>query len=79
MGCSTHHSRRRSRVSLPLRARHPATPGTRPAYLVHRVLLCGLPAQSRGLPEPLGGDLFGAPSGEQSPGCEGLLRALFHL
>jgi hypothetical protein len=79
MGCSTHHSRRCSRVSLPRCARHPATLGTRPAYLVHRVSLCGLPAQSRGLPGPLGGDLLGASSGEQSPGCGGLLRALFHL
>jgi hypothetical protein len=49
---------------LPRCARHPATPGTRPAYLVHRVSLCGLSAQSRGLPGPLGGDLLGAPSGE---------------
>jgi hypothetical protein len=68
MGCSTHHSRRRSRVSLLQRARHPATPGTRSAYLVHRVSLCGLPAQSRGLPRPLGGDLLGAPSEEESSG-----------
>jgi hypothetical protein len=79
MGCLTHHSRRCSRVSLPRRARHPATSGTRPAYLVHRVLLCGLPAQSRGLPGSLGGDLLGAPSGEQSPRCGDLLRALFNL
>jgi hypothetical protein len=79
MGCSTHHSRHRSLVSLPRHARHPATLGTRPAYLVHRVSLCGLPAQSRGLLGPLGGDLLGAPSGEQSPGCGDLLRALFHL
>jgi hypothetical protein len=79
MGCSTHHSQRRSRVSLSRRARHPAMPGTRPAYLVHLVSQCGLPAQSRGLPGPLGGDLFGAPSGEQSLGCRGLFRALFYL
>jgi hypothetical protein len=79
MGCSTHHSRRRSRVSLPRCARHPAMLGTRPAYLVHRVSLCDLPAQSRGLPGPLGGNLFGAPFGEQSLGCGGLLRALFYL
>jgi hypothetical protein len=79
MGRSTHHSRRRSRVSLPRRARHPAVPSTRPAYLVHRVSMCCLPAQSRGLPGPLGGDLLGAPSGEQSPRCEGLLRALLYL
>ena len=37
------------------------------------------PAQSRGLPGPLGGDLLGALSGEQSLGCGDLLRALFHL
>jgi hypothetical protein len=79
MNCSTHHSRRRSRVSLPRRAQHPAMPGTRPVYLVHRVSLCGLPAESRGLPEPLGGDLLDAPSGEQSLGCGGLLRALLYL
>jgi hypothetical protein len=48
-------------------------------YLVYRVSLCCLPAQSRGLPGPLRGDLFGAPSGEQSPGCEGLLGALLYL
>jgi hypothetical protein len=34
------------------------------AYLVYRVLLCCLLAQWQGLPGPLGGDLFGAPSGE---------------
>jgi hypothetical protein len=79
MGCPTHHSRRCSRVSLPRRARHPATSGTRPTYLVYRVSLCGLLAQSRRLPGPLGGDLLGAPSEEQSPGCRGLLRAIFHL
>jgi hypothetical protein len=79
MGCSTHHSRRRSRVSLPRCARHPATLGTRPAYLVYRVSLCGLLAPSRGLLGPLGGDLLGAPSGEQSSGCGGLLRALLYL
>jgi hypothetical protein len=79
MGCSTHHSRRCSRVSLPRCTRHPATSGTRPAYLVYRVSLCDLPAQSRGLPGPLGGDLLGAPSGEQSPGCGDLLRALLYL
>jgi hypothetical protein len=32
-----------------------------------------------GLPGPLGGDLLGAPSVEQSPRCRDLLRALFHL
>jgi hypothetical protein len=32
-----------------------------------------------GLPGPLGGDLLGAPSGEQSPRCGGLLRALLYL
>jgi hypothetical protein len=32
-----------------------------------------------GLPGPLGGDLLGAPSGEQSPWCGDLLRALFYL
>jgi hypothetical protein len=37
---------------------------TWPAYLVYRVSLCGLPAQSWGLPGPLGGDLLGAPSRE---------------
>jgi hypothetical protein len=79
MGCSTHHSGRCSRVSLPRRARHPAKLGTRTAYLVHRVSLCDLPAQSQGLPGLLGGDLLGAQSGEQSLGCGGLLRALFHL
>jgi hypothetical protein len=31
------------------------------------------------LPGPLGGDLLGAPSGEQFSGCRDLLRALFHL
>jgi hypothetical protein len=51
MGCSTHHSRRCSRVSLPRHAQHPATSGTRPVYLVHRVSLCGLPAQSRVYPD----------------------------
>jgi hypothetical protein len=50
MGCSTHHSRRCSRVSLSQCARHLATPDTRPAYLVYQVLLCCLPTQSRGLP-----------------------------
>jgi hypothetical protein len=79
MGHSTHHSRRRSRVSLPRRARHPAAPGTRPAYLVHRVSLYCLPAQSRGLPGPLGGDLLGEPSEEQSSGCGDLLGALLYL
>jgi hypothetical protein len=79
MGCSTHYSRRHSRVSLPRRAQHPAALGTRPTHLVHRVSLCCLPAQSQGLPGPLGGNLLGAPSGEQSPGCRGLLRALLYL
>jgi hypothetical protein len=79
MGRSTHHSRRRSWVSLPRRARHPAAPGTRPAYLVHRVSLCCLPTQPRGLLGPLGGELLGVPSGEQSPRCGGLLRALLYL
>jgi hypothetical protein len=79
MGRLTNHSRRRSWVSLSRRARHPAAPGTRPMHLVHRVSLCCLPAQSWGLPEPLGGDLLGAPSGEQSPGCGGLLRALLYF
>jgi hypothetical protein len=68
MGRSTHHSRRRSRVSLPRRARHPTAPGTRPAHLVHRVSLCCLPAQSRGLPGPLGGD-YGRTSQVIGPTC----------
>jgi hypothetical protein len=79
MGCSTHHSRRRSRVSLPRRARHPAAPGARLAHLVHRVSLCCLSAQSWGLPRQLRGDLLGASSEEQSLGCGGLLRALLYL
>jgi hypothetical protein len=79
MGCSTHHSQRCSRMSLPRRARHPSTPSTRPTYLVHRVSLCGLPAQLRGLPGQLGGDLLGAPSGEQSLGSGDLRTTLFHL
>jgi hypothetical protein len=69
MGRSTHHSRRRSRVPLPRCARHLAAPCTRSTHLVHRVSLCCLLAQSLGLPGPLGGDLLGASSGEQSPGC----------
>jgi hypothetical protein len=40
---------------------------------------CVVTQHSRGLPGPLGGDLLGAPSGEQSPGCGGMLRALFYL
>jgi hypothetical protein len=79
MGCLTHHSRRCSRVSLPRRARHPAALGTQPTYLVHRVSLCCLLAQSLGLLGQLGGDLLGALSGEQSSGCRDLLRALLHL
>jgi hypothetical protein len=54
MDRQTHHSWRRSRVSLPRCSRHPAASGLRPTHLVHRVPLCSLPASSRVIPGPVG-------------------------
>jgi hypothetical protein len=57
-----------------------------PCYVGHLTGVLGLSSiavwstsTSWGLPGPLGGDLLGGQSGEQSPGCRGLLRALFYL
>jgi hypothetical protein len=57
-----------------------------PCYVGHSTGLLGLSSIAvlssstvAGFTRPLGGDLLGAPSGEQSPGCGDLLRALFHL
>jgi hypothetical protein len=66
-----HQSWRRLRLSFPRRSRHLAASGLRPKRLVNRVPLCSLP-------RPVGGYLLGAPSERWSPGCRGLLRALFY-